>query len=195
MPKRVVIIHGSPRKNGNTRALAQIAKAAIEETGAQCDWIDAAALDFKYPGCIACYHCQRSPDYGCHVKDGLAKAVNALPGYDAIVLAVPVYWHAAPSQAKMFIDRMFSLIKFDENHTFFSALKGKPLGLLATGGGVTRANLALLEAQWRTAAANTGLKLLSCLFPGCPPERGAADDPKRVTKAQKFGTELMRLIT
>jgi len=194
MPKRVVFIHGSPRKNGNTRALANIVKTALEDAGILCDWIDAAALDFKHPGCIACYHCQRSPDYGCHVKDGLAKTVNTLPGYDAILLATPVYWHSAPAQVKMLIDRMFSLIKFDENHTFSSPLKGKPLALLATGGGVMEKNLELLEAQWLTAAANIGFRPLSCLFPLCPPERGAAKDSKLAAQAGNFGVKLARLL-
>jgi len=193
MSKKAVFIHGSPRKNGTTRALAQSAKAALEEAGVLCDWIDAASLDFKHPGCIACYKCQRSPDYGCHVRDGLAQAVNSLPGYDAIVLATPIYWHTQPAQMKMLIDRMFSLIKFDENHTFFSPLKGKSLGLLATGGGVPAGNLELLEAQWRTASTNIGLQFLSCLFPHCPPEADAAKTPERLADAHKFGTKLARL--
>jgi len=194
MSKRAVFIHGSPRKNGNTRALANIAKTALLDAAILCDWIDAAALDFKHPGCIACYHCQRSPDYGCHVKDELAQAVNGLPNYDAIILATPIYWHSTPAQMKMLVDRMFSLIKFDENHAFSSPLKGKPLGLLATGGGVMAANLELLEAQWRTAATNIGFKLLSCLFPLCPPERGAAKDSKLAAKAKDFGMKLARML-
>ena len=32
----------------------------------------------------------------------------------ALVLATPVYWFSQPAQLKMFVDRMFGLIKFDD---------------------------------------------------------------------------------
>lgn len=195
MSKKVVFIHGSPRPNGNTRGLAGSAMRALAELGIESGEIDAPRLKAKHPGCIACYKCQASPEYGCHMGDGIADAVAALPEYDAIVLATPVYWFSYPAQVKAFIDRMFSLIKFGENHEIFSPLAGKPLGLLATGGGVLEENLEVLETLWRIPAKRIGSPFLSCLFPMCNyPPGEAANDPALAGKAREFGKSLASLL-
>ena len=129
MVKEVVFLHCSPRKKGNTRALANQAMAALADMGVASAEIDVPRLAMKHPGCIACFKCQQSEAFGCHVNDDLARAVATLPDYDAIVLATPVYWFGCTAQGKMFIDRMFSLIKFDENHVMRSPLAGKPVSV------------------------------------------------------------------
>lgn len=195
MTKKIVFIHGSPRKNGNTRALAGVTMAALAAMGVESGEIDAARLDFKHPGCIACYKCQSSEAYGCHIDDGLAKAVATLPDYDAIVLATPIYWFSHTAQAKMLIDRMFSLIKFGPNHEFHSPLAGKPLALLATGGGPVEDNLEVLEKAWSIPARHVGSPYLSCLFPMCPPMPGEViGDPAAVAKAEDFAKKLVELL-
>jgi len=195
MSKKVVFLHGSPRKKGNTRALAGLAMAALADSGVVCGEIDLARLAFKHPGCIACFKCQQSQAYGCHIDDDLARAVKTLPDYDAVVLAAPVYWFSFPAQAKMFIDRMFSLIKFDENHAILSPLSGRPLALLATAGGVEEENLTVQELPWAIAAKRLGSPFLACRFPVChyaPAE--AADDPALAAKARDFGARLGALL-
>lgn len=195
MSKSVVFIHGSPRRKGNTRALAGVAMAALEGMGIRCGEIDAARLAFKHPGCIACYKCQGSEAYGCHIDDGLAKAVGTLPEYDAIVLATPVYWFSPPAQVKMVIDRMFSLIKFDPNHEILSPLKGKPLALLATAGGQLEENLLVLENLWAIPAKRFGSPFVSCLFPMCHyPPGEVVNDPAAVAKAEAFGRTLGEML-
>jgi multimeric flavodoxin WrbA len=196
MSKKVVFIHASPRKHGNTRALAGAAGAALAEEGVACDWIDAAWLDFKHPGCLACYKCQQSDAFGCHVDDGLARAVASLPDYDALVLASPLYWFSYPAQVKMLIDRMFSLIKFTETHEIITPLKGKPLALLATAGGAMEENLEMLETLWRIPAKRVGSPFLSCLFPMCHYQPGeAVNDPVLAAKARDFGKKLAGMLT
>jgi len=195
MTKKVVFIHGSPRKNGNTRALAGVAMRALADMGVESGEIDAPRLDFKYPGCIACYKCKGVEAYGCHVDDGLARAVGTLPDYDAIVLATPVYWHGPTAQAKMLIDRMFGLLKFGENHEFHTPLAGKPMALLATGGGVLEDNLDMLEKFWSIPASRVGSPFLSCLFPHCQyPPGEAATDPAAAAKAAAYGRSLAEML-
>lgn len=191
MSKKIVFIHGSPRKKGNTRALTRVAMGVLAGMGLESGEIDVARLTFKHPGCIACYKCQQSEAFGCHVDDDLARAVATLPEYDAVVLATPVYWFSYPAQAKMFIDRMFGMIKFGDNHEILSPLVGKPLALLATGGGALEENLELLETQWSIPAKKFGVPFLSCLFPLChyPPGEAIADKAF-VAKAEEFGRKL-----
>lgn len=195
MSKKVVFIQGSPRKKGNTMALAGAARQALSDLGVASDVIDAPRLEFKHPGCVACYKCQRSPEYGCHVDDDLARAVKSLADYDAVVLATPIYWFSYPAQVKMLIDRMFSLVKFGENHEFFSPLNGKPMALLATGGGQLENNLQELEKQWRIPAGLLGAPFLSALFPACHYEPGKiVENPAAMAKAQDFGRSLAQML-
>ncbi|MEA4858583.1 NAD(P)H-dependent oxidoreductase [Solidesulfovibrio sp.] len=195
MPHKVVFLHGSPRRRGNTRALATLAMAELAKRGIAADEIDVPGLAYTHPGCIACFKCQQSPGYGCHVGDGLAEAVARLPGYDALVMATPVYWFSAPAQMKMLIDRMFSLIKFGPGDAIASPLRGKVLALFATGGGEEEENLDILAKQWRIPAERLGMPFLSCLFPFChfPPGEAAAD-PESAQQARDFAGNLAGLL-
>lgn len=191
MSKKVVFIYGSPRKPSNTRALAEVVRGVLAEMEIASETIDVTRLDFTHPGCVACMRCQRSDDFGCHVDDGLARAVATLPAYDAMILASPLYWFSHPAQVKMFIDRMFSLIKFGANDTVVSPLRGKPMALLATAGGEQDENLDILEMQWRIPAARIGMPFVSCLFPFCNvPPGAAALDAELADRARDFGRRL-----
>jgi len=195
MSKKVVFIHGSPRRNGNTRALAGETMAALTEAGVICAEIDATRLAFKHPGCLGCLKCQNSPDFGCHVEDELARSVASLPEYDALVLSTPLYWFSCTAQLKIFIDRMFSLLKFTGTGKILSPLKGKPLALLATSGGGLEKNMEMLDALWRNAAEKMGSPYLPCLFPSCNfPPGEAAKDSILSAKARGFGKELALML-
>lgn len=195
MSQRVVFLHGSPRPKGNTRALAEVAMAELAYRSIASDVIDVPRLSFKHPGCIACFKCQQSPEFGCHVDDELARTVALLPGYDAVVVATPVYWFGEPAQMKMFVDRLFSLIKFAPNEAIVSPLRGKVLGLLATGGGEEEENLDMLVKKWRVPAERMGMPFASCLFPFCHFAPGeAAGDPESAARARDFAGRLAELL-
>lgn len=190
MGKKIVIVHGGPRKKGNTREVTKIAIDAARDHGAIVDEIDATNLSFKKPGCIACFKCQKSDDYRCAIDDEVANKVATLPDYDVIVVSTPIYWWSYPAQLKIFIDRIFSLVKLQgEEHR--SALSGKIMAIIATGGGELEDNLNLLSAQWRNPADMLGCKFMSCLFPDVSPEEGSlARNPEAVKKAKDFGKAL-----
>ncbi len=191
MPKKIVFVQGSPRKNGNTRAMASVAMEAARGAGAEVAEIDALELEFKKPGCIGCQKCQASEKFECSLGDELGRTVATLPGYDAIVMATPLYWWSFPAQIKGFIDRMYSLTKFGDSLEVRSAICGKTLGLLATAGGPVEGNLELLERQWRNPAEILECGFRSCFFPLTPPEAGVlAKDAAAVEKATEFGRSL-----
>ena len=190
MANKIVFIQGGPRKKGNTRAVARMAIEAAKEQGASVTEIDVTALSFKEPGCIGCYKCQNSDEYKCALNDEVAEKVATLPEYDVIVLATPLYWWSYTAQLKIFIDRMYSLMKLTgEEHK--SAIAGKKLGLLATAGGPYENNLELLEAQWKNPADMLGCKFMTCLFPETNSDEGSLEnDPAAAEKAREFGRSL-----
>lgn len=190
MSKKIVFIHGGPRKNGNTRSAAALAIESAREKGAEVTEIDAVSLEFKAPGCIACLKCQQSEEFKCALNDEVAEKVSTLPDYDVIILDAPIYWWGFPAQLKIFIDRVFSLVKISgQEHK--SPLSGKVLGLLATGGGGVEDNLDVLEAQWKHPAEMLECSFVSSLFPNVLPDEGSiVKDPVLVEKAKAFGRSI-----
>ena len=159
MQKKIVIIQGSPRRNGNTRAVAAAAMEAAKECGSSVAEIDATRLEFKTPGCTGCQKCQKSGEFACVIGDQVAKSVADLPNYDVIVIATPLYWWSYSAQIKIFIDRMYSLCKFTEKGELRTPLAGKMLALMSTAGDVVENNLEILESQLKNPA-----KMLGCGF-------------------------------
>lgn len=194
MSNRIVFIHGSPRKNGNTNAVTRVAIQAAQESKANIVEIDTIKLEFKIPGCSACMKCHQSQEFLCVVGDQLAETVATLSEYDVIVIATPTYWMSYTAQIKMLIDRMGSLMKFTESGEIRTPLEGKTLAIIATGGSGIESNMALLEQQWRGVAYMLSCQFKSCLFPNTPIEASILNnDPSAQKKAQEFGQLLASL--
>lgn len=190
MSKRIVVIHGAPRKKGNTRAVTALAVEAARQEGAEVVEIDATALSFTAPGCIGCQQCQRSEVFACALDDELAHSVASLAEYDVVLLSTPLYSWSYSAQLKMVIDRMYSLNKFGEDNTFRSVMTGKTMAIIATAGGPMEDNLELLERQWQNPAAMLGCPFVSCLFPNVVVGPGAlANDTAAAEKARAFGRQ------
>jgi len=188
MSKRIVFVHGAPRKKGNTRAVTGLAAEAARREGAVVTEIDATKLEFSAPGCIGCAKCQQSDTYECTLGDELARNVATLAEYDVIVFSTPLYWWSYSAQLKMFIDRMYSLCKFSDEQGIRSAVSGKTLALIATAGGPMQDNLEVLESQLRNPAAMLGCSFTSCLFPDVRMEAGdLKNDRLAAERAQSFG--------
>lgn len=188
MRKKIAFIFGSPREQGNTKALMNAAVDAAREAGAEVDIFDATKIEHKHPGCIACLGCQQFEDFHCIIDDEVAKNVEKLPLYDTIVIASPLFWWSFPAQLKIFLDRMYSLVKFTDRGVF-SSIKGKTLALMACAGGPVENNLEVMEKQLLCAASMCEMEFRSCLFPLAPHEAGAiSKDERAMQKAAYFGT-------
>ncbi len=131
MPKKILILNGSPKKNGNTAKLVEwFAKGARQNRG-KVEIIRAASLKFKANGCASCRACQKLNEYECVINDGVKKVLKKMAKADAIVFATPLYFYGPSAQLKLIIDRMFSLYKWDNTtDTFESPMKGKSMILL-----------------------------------------------------------------
>ena len=91
MSKKIVVITGSPRKNGNSFAMTEAFIKAAKEKGHTVTRFDAALK--KAGGCRACETC---------FSTGKACTFD--------VFAMPVYWYSIPAQIKGVIDRIFSFV-------------------------------------------------------------------------------------
>lgn len=126
MSKQILIVKGSPRKNGNTSAMADaFAKGASENENI----ITEAVLRDKTIGdCMGCGACQENGGI-CVQKDDMAEIYDAMKKADVIVLASPVYFYTWTSLMKRMIDRTFAVEPVLENKKFY---------LLSAGGSTRR---------------------------------------------------------
>jgi multimeric flavodoxin WrbA len=54
MPKKILILSGSPRKDGNTAAMADWSSEGARLKGADIEIVRTAFLKYKSPGCTSC---------------------------------------------------------------------------------------------------------------------------------------------
>ena len=107
MSKKIVVITGSPRKNGNSFAMTDAFIKAAEAKGHIVTRFDAAMM--KIGGCHACETCFKRGK-ACSFDDDFNLIAPAILEADAIVFTMPVYWYSIPAQIKGVIDRLFSLV-------------------------------------------------------------------------------------
>ena len=102
MSKHILILAGSPRKNGNSAALCRAFARGAEESGHQVETV--FLRDRKIGYCLACYHCKKSGGI-CIIKDDMADILDKMNTADVIVMASPVYFYSIDAQMKALIDR------------------------------------------------------------------------------------------
>ncbi|MDE6864961.1 MAG: flavodoxin family protein [Alistipes sp.] len=104
---KIVVITGSPRKNGNSFAMTEAFIRAAESLGHTVQRFDAALLQIG--GCRACQTCFKTGK-ACSFDDDFNRIAPAVLEADAVVYTMPVYWYSIPAQIKGVIDRIFSLV-------------------------------------------------------------------------------------
>mgnify|MGYP002510408877 FL=1 len=107
MSKKIVVITGSPRKNGNSFAMTDAFIKTAEAKGHTITRFDAALK--KVSGCRACETCF-STGKACTFDDDFNTIAPAILEADVIVFTMPVYWYSIPAQIKGVIDRIFSMV-------------------------------------------------------------------------------------
>lgn len=106
MSKKILVLTGSPRKNGNTFAMTDAFIAAAEAKGHTITRFDTAFMNVG--GCHGCMTCYKTGK-ACSYDDDYNTIAPAILEADAILFAAPVYWYTIPAQLKAVIDKMFSL--------------------------------------------------------------------------------------
>lgn len=132
MPMTTLALSSSPRKDGNSRLLAQAVLDGAASRGHHVELADLAdSVQAPLRDCRTC----RRLDGGCTIEDGYEQLVlrKVLPA-DALVLATPLYFYGIAGQLKIFIDRLFCYIKSDypDSGAVKAGLVGKKIVLAVT---------------------------------------------------------------
>ena len=102
MCKKVLILSGSPRKNGNSDILCDSFMKGALEAGHDVEKIFITSKKIDY--CSGCYYCQRNKGE-CAKKDDMTEILEKIIAAKVIVLASPVYFYSIDAQMKAVIDR------------------------------------------------------------------------------------------
>lgn len=130
MDKKILVLNGSPRKNGNTSALVKAFTEGAESVG---NTVTEFFLDsMKIHGCKGCFGGHSNRECPCIQKDDMNKIYPAVKECDVIVFATPLYYWNMSGQIRTAIDRLFALEEGDGN---FLRGHGKSSALLMAAEG------------------------------------------------------------
>lgn len=111
---KVLLINGSPNKNGCTYTALDEIKNTLEEEGIGADFYQLG----KKPvgGCIACFKCAEK---GKCVFDDMVNEFTALAkNYEGFIFGSPVYYSGINGSLMSFMDRVFFSASRQEPHPF-----------------------------------------------------------------------------
>lgn len=164
--RKVLILTGSPRPNGNSTILAGEAARGAALTGAAVETLSLAKL--KIGPCRACDACHEPGAKGCVRQDDMQLIYPKLREADAVLIAGPVYWFTMSAYVKLFMDRLYAF-----GAEKYRPLKGKRIGIVLTyadadpfSSGAVNALRAFQDAFAYVGASIVGMAYASAAAPG-----------------------------
>ena len=102
---KIVVLTGSPRRNGNSAYLAEQFIKGAQEKGHEIYRFDCAFKQVE--PCRACNRC--GMDGPCVIKDDFNELRPHLIAADMVVFATPMYYFGISAQMKRVIDRFYAI--------------------------------------------------------------------------------------
>lgn len=101
---KIVVLMGSPNRNGSTSILAQSFKKGAEESRHTVEVIDVCHADIHpCTGCVACGY-----EGDCVQRDDNLMIREKFLSCDMVVFATPLYYYGMSAQLKAVVDRFCS---------------------------------------------------------------------------------------
>lgn len=100
---KVLLINGSPNKNGCTYTALHEVEKTLNANGVETELLYLGKK--PVPGCIACMDCMKTGH--CFQKDKVQDIQMRLEEFDGIIIGSPVYYSAPTGQLVSFLNRLF----------------------------------------------------------------------------------------
>ena len=113
MSKKIIILNGSPRVNGNTAELIKAFTKGAESSGHTVTCFDLQKMDL-HP-CLGCCSGGKDAESPCVQKDDMDKIYPLYKEADTVVLASPLYYWTISGQLKCAFDRLFAVAECNSN--------------------------------------------------------------------------------
>ena len=105
---KVLAVHGSPRKQGNSSFLAEKFVENVHSDDVTRHYLS----DLRYKGCSGCMACRKKAE-DCVMRDDLTPILADIKASDVTVLAAPIYQEYINGDMKCLMDRFFSFLATD----------------------------------------------------------------------------------
>ena len=100
---KILVLNGSPRKNGNTeRLVSAFSKGAERHHEVEI----VSVCDLAVHPCVGCNSCFGREDNRCIQNDDMKDIYEKLKSADVLIVASPVYFYGVSAQLKAVIDRL-----------------------------------------------------------------------------------------
>lgn len=183
MSKRILVITGSARANGNSNKLAEAFIQGARTNGDIVEVLDACSLNLD--GCHGEGNCVKTGF--CGLKDDGTKLHSLLCRSDVLVLVTPIYWKSFSSQMKRVVDRLFP----------YASPKGRELSsvkescLIATAKNPDPAVFGPIKEEFALLNKLLKLECRGMLLAGGLAEEGAVDEhPEYYKEAVRMAVKL-----
>ena len=140
---KIVVLNGSPHKDGNTAALVDAFQKGAQAAGHEVVVCLVGTMDIK--GCIGCEYCHTKGEGACIQKDDMQKVYPELNSADMVVLASSVYYFGFTGQMQSTISRFYAGMK---------PAKAAKYGLILSSGSPNV--YAAIETQYKSILALCG---------------------------------------
>lgn len=124
---KIIVLTGSPRKNGTSNYLADEFVKGAQENGHEVYRFDCARADIKH--CLGCNACAMG-SRPCIHKDDFVELREYLLNSDVIAFVSPIYYFDMTSSIKKVIDRFYSidpLIRERKNKSVLISVQHSPV--------------------------------------------------------------------
>ncbi|MGI5906790.1 MAG: flavodoxin family protein [Candidatus Pararuminococcus gallinarum] len=107
---KVLMLNGSPRKDGNTAIALKEMEKIFQAEGIDVETVQVGNQAVR--GCISCYSCKKNGK--CIFDDQVNQVASKFQDADGLVVASPVYYGSANGTLVSFLDRLFYSAPFDK---------------------------------------------------------------------------------
>ena len=187
----VLILNGSPRKNGNVAKLLNAVREGAEKKHT-VKWIDVYNLNIlPCRGCMRCRkedNCVLAPDDAHNIAKDIAEA-------DVLVVGTPTYWANMSSMLKLLFDRIVYILMGEKSNGFpIPKQKGKKAIIIAACTTPYPFNIIAKQSTGAIAAVWEVLKYAGYKLIGKINLAGTVKCPnvsdKMLAKAKKLGEKI-----
>jgi multimeric flavodoxin WrbA len=182
---KVVLISGSPKKEGNTVQSLRRCAAVLERLGLETEIITLAGREIR--SCIACNKC--SGNGVCALDDGFNQIADSVRPAAGLITGAPVYFGTARGDLMNLLQRLGKISY--SNDRFLSWKVGGPLAV-ARRGGATATIQEMLMFYFINDMIVPGSTYWNMLFGKNPGE--AMSDDEGVRTIERFAENVGRLI-
>jgi multimeric flavodoxin WrbA len=185
--RKILVVHSSPRKKGNSNTLANGIIKGAESAGADVESVYLHGLDIS--PCNACYACQKKDSKGCAIDDEMQTIYPKLVECDTWVIASPVYWFNMSAQTKLFMDRCFALLAYADN-----PFAGKRVAIAMSYGDTDPFNSGCVNAlrSFQDAFRYVGAKMVGMVYGSAEAPGEIESNADLMQRAESLGRKLAK---